>query len=69
MSPLQFQKRSRLNEVRRRLLSENLGVAQVALEVGNDSPSRFSREYRRMFGAPQVQDTKVSRSKPMITTA
>lgn len=62
MSPLQFQKRIRLQEARKILLSENQGAARVAMEVGYESPSQFSREYRRMFGAPPVQETALART-------
>jgi AraC-like DNA-binding protein len=56
MSPLQFQKRIRLHEARRRLLSESADAASVGFRVGYESPSQFSREYRRMFGAPPGRD-------------
>ena len=64
MSPLQFQKRIRLQEARRRLLSENQGASSVAMEVGYESPSQFSREYRRMFGAPPSRETNLARGRP-----
>lgn len=57
MSPLQFQKRIRLQEARRLLLSQNANAASVAFDVGYESPSQFSREYRRLFGAPPGRDT------------
>jgi AraC-like DNA-binding protein len=52
LSPLQFQKRLRLHEARRLLMSEGVDAATVAHRVGYESPSQFSREYRRLFGAP-----------------
>ena len=52
MSPLQFQKRLRLQEARRLMLSDGLEAAAAAHRVGYESPSHFSREYRRLFGAP-----------------
>ena len=58
MSPLQFQKRIRLQEARRRLLCEQTDAARVGFEVGYESASQFSREYRRLFGAPPGRDTK-----------
>ena len=61
MSPIQFQKRIRLQEARRRLLSHNEGSASVAFKVGYESPSQFSREYRRMFGAPPSVETATTR--------
>lgn len=51
-SPLQFQKSLRLHEARRLMLSEGLEAAVAAHRVGYESASQFSREYRRLFGAP-----------------
>jgi AraC-like DNA-binding protein len=56
MSPLQYQKQIRLQEARARLLAEPQDVASVGYEVGYDSPSQFSREYSRLFGAPPGED-------------
>lgn len=56
MSPLQYQKHLRLHEARRMLRSENVDAAIVAFRVGYESPTQFNREYRRMFGAPPIQD-------------
>lgn len=52
MSPLQFQKRLRLHEARRLMLVDGLEAAVAAHRVGYESPSQFSREYKRLFGAP-----------------
>jgi AraC-like DNA-binding protein len=57
MSPLQFQKQVRLQEARRMLLTEGVNASTVAFEVGYESPSQFSREYRRLFGTPPARDT------------
>ena len=56
MSPLQYQKWLRLHEARRLMLMERLDAATAAFEVGYESPSQFSREYRRVFGAPPLRD-------------
>jgi AraC-like DNA-binding protein len=56
MSPLQFQKRIRLQEARSLLVAGPDDVAGVGHLVGYDSPSQFNREYRRLFGAPPGQD-------------
>lgn len=56
MSPLQYQKWLRLNEARRLMLSEDLDAASAAFQVGYESPSQFSREYSRLFGAPPRRD-------------
>jgi len=56
LSPLQYQKRLQLQEARRLMLGEGLDAADAAFRVGYESPSQFSREYRRMFGAPPRRD-------------
>jgi len=56
LSPLQFQKQLRLQEARRLMLAEHLDAATAAFQVGYESPSQFSREYNRLFGAPPVRD-------------
>jgi AraC-like DNA-binding protein len=56
MSPLQYQKRLRLLEARYQMLSENADATYTAYQVGYESPSQFSREYSRMFGAPPMKD-------------
>jgi len=56
MSPLQYQKQVRLQEARRLLSVETTDVASVAFKVGYESPSQFSREYRRLFGQPPMRD-------------
>lgn len=56
MSPLQYQKQIRLQEARARLLAESEDVGAVGFSVGYESPSQFSREYSRLFGAPPGRD-------------
>ncbi len=56
MTPIQYQKQIRLHEARSRLFAEPRDVAGVGFAVGYDSPSQFSREYRRMFGVPPSHD-------------
>lgn len=56
LSPLQYQKQLRLQEARRLMLAERLDAATAAFQVGYESPSQFSREYSRMFGAPPLRD-------------
>ena len=52
MSPLQHQKTIRLRKARVRLMAKPQNVAAVGFEVGYESASQFTREYRRLFGAP-----------------
>ena len=58
MSPVQFQKRMRLQEARRLMLSENLDAARAGFRVGYDDTSHFSREYKRHFGRPPRRDVQ-----------
>jgi AraC-like DNA-binding protein len=58
MSPLQYQKRLRLHTARARMLTAGLDAASAAFEVGYESASQFSREYRRLFGQPPMRDVK-----------
>lgn len=56
VSPLQYQKRLRLQEARRLMMAERLEAATAAFQVGYESPSQFNREYSRLFGAPPLRD-------------
>jgi AraC-like DNA-binding protein len=67
MTPIQFQKQIRLREARARLLAEPGDVAGVGFAVGYDSPSQFSREYRRMFGVPPSHDALALRETAAST--
>ena len=56
MSPLQYQKQLRLQEARRLMLAQAMDAATASHHVGYESPSQFSREYSRLFGAPPSRD-------------
>jgi AraC-like DNA-binding protein len=56
MSPIQFQKQIRLQQARLLLATQPHDITGVSQRVGYDSPSQFSREYRRQFGAPPSRD-------------
>ena len=58
MSPIQYQKRLRLQEARRLLLSGATSAEAIAYEVGYASASQFSREYARLFGQPPRRDAE-----------
>ncbi|HEY3798169.1 MAG TPA: AraC family transcriptional regulator [Caulobacteraceae bacterium] len=63
-TPLQYQKRLRLLEARRLMVSEAMSVEAAAFDVGYQSASQFSREYARMFGAPPKRDVASLRAAP-----
>jgi AraC-like DNA-binding protein len=66
MSPLQYQKQLRLQEARRLMLGQAMDAARAAYEVGYESPSQFSREYRRLFGNPPARDIARLKDSPML---
>lgn len=69
MSPLQYQKQLRLQEARRLMLAGAMDAAGAAFEVGYESPSQFSREYRRLFGEPPARDINRLRAAPELMFA
>jgi AraC-like DNA-binding protein len=64
LSPLQYQKQIRLQEARKLILAQRLDAGSAGHAVGYDSPSQFSREYARLFGAPPLRDAARLRARP-----
>jgi len=58
MSPLQFQKRLRLQEARRLMFGEHLDAASAGFRVGYDDAAHFNREYKSLFGLPPMRDVE-----------
>ncbi|SDG90845.1 transcriptional regulator, AraC family [Duganella sp. OV458] len=56
MSPLEFRTQLRMQEARRLMVSDGLDAANAGYHVGYDSPSQFSRDYSRLFGASPAKD-------------
>lgn len=69
MTPIQFQKHIRLQAARLLLANRPNDITGVGSRVGYDSPSQFSREYRRLFGAPPSVDAARIRSEAGSATA
>jgi AraC-like DNA-binding protein len=67
MSPLQFQKRMRLQEARRLMLAEDLDAASAGHRVGYGDASHFTRDYKRLFGAPPVRDVERLRQTATVS--
>lgn len=63
MGPLQCQKRLRLTEARRLMLDESKNVTEAALDVGYESVSQFTRDYRKMFGQAPKEDLRKLREQ------
>lgn len=64
MSPLQYHKHLRLQEARRLMLAGAHDAGGASYAVGYESPSQFSREYARLFGAPPAKDVARLRAAP-----
>lgn len=62
MTPLQFQKRVRLQEARRLMLGEGLDATNAAYRVGYADAAYFSREYKSVFGNPPMRDIQMLRA-------
>ena len=50
MTPIQYQRRIRLQEARKSLLFDSLDIGEASFRVGYQSHSQFSKDYRRYFG-------------------
>jgi AraC-like DNA-binding protein len=68
MSPLQFQKRMRLQEARRLMLGEDLDASSAGHRVGYGDASHFTRDYKRLFGAPPMRDVERLREAATVST-
>lgn len=69
MTPLDYQKQLRLQEARRLMLTDGANAGSAGFAVGYESPSQFSREYRRLFGAPPRQDIERMQAAPVTRIA
>ncbi|TDQ89510.1 AraC family transcriptional regulator [Paraburkholderia silvatlantica] len=69
MTPLQFQKQLRLQDARSLMLVHDVDVTTAAFRVGYESPTQFSREYRRHFGEPPARDIARLRASPDLAVA
>ena len=67
MSPLQFQKRMRLQEARRLMLGEDLDAASAGYRVGYGDASHFTRDYKRLFGEPPARDVERMRGAATVS--
>ncbi|MFJ3044397.1 AraC family transcriptional regulator N-terminal domain-containing protein [Herbaspirillum chlorophenolicum] len=55
-SPMQYLKSTRLHQARLLMLRNGLTVAAASAQVGYESASQFSREFKRLFGNTPVEE-------------
>lgn len=58
MSPIAYRTQLRLQRAQQLMLKEQLDAATAGFQVGYESPSQFSREYRQLFGASPLQHVR-----------
>ena len=63
ISPIQYIKSIRLHKARLKMVNEAMTASEAALEVGYESASQFSREYKRFFGATPAADAELLREQ------
>jgi len=56
-SPIQYIKAIRLHQARLIMIRKGVTASQVSSMVGYESPSQFSREFKRYFGRTPVQES------------
>lgn len=62
-SPLQYLKRIRLDRARRLMAHDGYNASTAARAVGYESPSQFSREFKRLFGVTPVEEAEQIRAR------
>lgn len=67
MTPVQYRTKLRLQEARRLMVHEDMKAASAGFQVGYDSPSQFSRDYKKTFGRPPQADLRYIRSMGVET--
>lgn len=62
-SPMQYLKSVRLHQARLLMAQSGRTAAAAAAEVGYESPSQFSREFKRLFGVTPVEEAEHTRAR------
>jgi AraC-like DNA-binding protein len=65
-SPLQYLKRIRLDRARWLMAIDGHNASTAARAVGYESPSQFSREFKRLFGVPPVEEAERTRARLLV---
>ena len=62
-TPLQYLKRIRLDRARRLMAHDGYNSSTAARAVGYESPSQFSREFKRLLGVTPVEEAEQTRAR------
>jgi AraC-like DNA-binding protein len=68
MSPLRYRTQIRLQEARRLMVVDEHDAGTIGFKVGYESPSQFSRDYRKMFGLPPGADAARLRTEAIVSS-
>ena len=62
-SPLQYLKHIRLDHARRLMAHDGYNASTAARAVGYESPSQFSRVFKRLYGVTPVEEAEQTRAR------
>lgn len=62
-SPMQYLKSTRLHQARLLMLRQGMTAGAACAQVGYESASQFSREFKRLFGRTPVQEVERMRQR------
>lgn len=68
-SPIQYIKSTRLHQARLMMIRDGLTAASASARVGYESPSQFSREFKRFFGRSPVDEARYMRTSFALSPA
>ena len=66
LSPLQYHKQLRLVGAREKMLVEGVDATRAAFDVGYESSSQFTPEYKRLFGEPPMHSGRFDRERSSL---
>jgi len=68
-SPIQYIKSTRLHQARLLMIRDGLTAASASARVGYESPSQFSREFKRFFGRSPADEARDMRASFALSPA
>jgi AraC-like DNA-binding protein len=68
-SPMQYLKSTRLHQARLLMVRKGITASTASVEVGYESPSQFSREFKRLFGRSPIEEVKRMKAEFVVPPA